>query len=359
MQQPTLTRRNQIVKSGHFNNYYKKGRLLGTGAFAEVFECTRLMNQKKYAVKIIKKTVSIPDFTGSTNFQKPTAKNSSKNNSFDTELSINLRLNHQNIVNLIEVYKTPVFHLVFDLCKGGDLFDDIERRSIYSEHDATICITQILQGTAYIHSQNVIHRDLKPENLLLTNENIIKIADFGLAVEVDPTGPNNGQAWGIAGSPDYIAPEILNKQKYTSKVDSWSCGVILYILLCGYPPFANPKEIKEGKVLFYVEDWSHILKEARTLIVQLLNVDPEKRFTCQQALSSFWIIHNQMKADKNSKHLGKTLTEIRKFNAKRKFKGTAKAIMSTARLSKLGQLAGAMKGLEVRDVSVDHSVDDQ
>lgn len=209
----------------------------------------------------------------------------------------------------------PDFFLpFFDLCKGGDLFDDIEKRAKYTEQDAAKCITQIFNGTEYIHRQHIIHRDLKPENLLLTKDGIIKIGDFGLAVEVNGI---DGQAYGTAGSPDYIAPEILMKKYYTRKVDTWSCGVILYILLCGYPPFSNQKEIKDAKVLFYVDDWEQVSVEARTLIVQLLTKNQHKRFTCQQALECKWI---QSQTSLGDSDLSNMKNKLKQFNAKRKFK---------------------------------------
>ena len=111
-----------------------------------------------------------------------------------------------------------------------------------------MCITQVLQGVEYIHSQNIIHRDLKPENLLLTDTRTIKIADFGLAVEFKA---DDDLIFGTAGSPDYIAPEIINKHYYNKKVDTWSTGVILYILLCGYPPFESREDQKCGAFKFY------------------------------------------------------------------------------------------------------------
>lgn len=121
----------------------------------------------------------------------------------------------------------------------------------------------------YIHTQKIIHRDLKPENLLLTSTKRIKIADFGLAVEFNT---DEDLIFGTAGSPDYIAPEILNKHYYNKKVDIWSCGVILYILLCGYPPFETRDDQKQGQFKFYAEDWHGIDVEARTLIVRMLTV---------------------------------------------------------------------------------------
>lgn len=248
---------------------------------------------------------------------------------FDVEIRINQKLNHENIVNLHEVYKIPKLTLIFDLVTGGELFDDIERRQCYSEKDAATCITQVLHGVEYIHSQNVIHRDLKPENLLLTDNRTIKIADFGLAVEFKT---EDELIFGTAGSPDYIAPEIINKHYYNKKVDTWSTGVILYILLCGYPPFESREDQKCGAFKFYAEDWQDIDVEARTLIVRMLTVNQKQRIDATQALNSKWLLDHD---NKNTEHRPDFIKRIKQFNAKRKFKGGVKAVIATNRIRSL------------------------
>jgi len=219
--------------------------------------------------------------------------------------------------------------LIFDLVTGGELFDDIERRQCYSEKDAATCITQVLSGVEYIHSQNIIHRDLKPENLLLTDTRTIKIADFGLAVEFKA---DDDLIFGTAGSPDYIAPEIINKHYYNKKVDTWSTGVILYILLCGYPPFESREDQKCGAFKFYAEDWQDIDVEARTLIVRMLTVNQKQRIDATMALNSKWLMDHE---SKNTTHRPDFIKRIKQFNAKRKFKGGVKAIIATNKLKNL------------------------
>ncbi|VDO56881.1 unnamed protein product, partial [Onchocerca flexuosa] len=141
-------------------------------------------------------------------------------------------------VRLHDNIQEEAFHyLVFDLVTGGELFEDIVAREFYSEADASHCIQQILESIAYCHLNNVVHRDLKPENLLLASKAkgaAVKLADFGLAIEVQ----GDAEAWfGFAGTPGYLSPEVLKKDPYGKPVDIWACGVILYILLVGYPPF--------------------------------------------------------------------------------------------------------------------------
>ena len=248
-----------------FTNDYDQGKVLGEGAFAKVYKAIRKTDKKEFAVKIVLKNFTL-------------GKN--KDSAFDIEVRINQTLNHKNLVNLHSVYELPKLSLVFDLCKGGDLLDDIEKRTNYSEADAAQAIYQILEGTAYINSQNIIHRDLKPENLLLTETGLVKIADFGLAVELDETGLTEG----LAGTPFYIAPEVIKKKKYGVKVDAFSNGTILYILLAGYPPFEGDKEVKAGKVYFYDEEFEGIDAKAKDLIKKLLAVKPEERTGNQEAL---------------------------------------------------------------------------
>jgi len=303
-----LTKKND----GNFKDYYILQNELGSGAFAKVYKCEKKADKTSYACKVVHKNLILPG-----------SKNSM---SWDTELRINNKLHHLNIVNMIEMFEKPKLSLIFDLCKGGDLFDDIEKRQKYTEKDAAQCMFQILSGTKYIHDNKIIHRDLKPENLLLTEDGTIKIGDFGLAVEIDE---KKGQAYGTAGSPDYIAPEIINKKYYNYKVDVWSCGVILYILLCGYPPFGGKEDIKKGKVLFYVDDWKHICVPARTLIVQMLTVCQDKRLSAAECLQSQWMTADDLY---NTTDLNVMKTKLRSYNAKRKLKGAIRGIIAANRL---------------------------
>ena len=298
-----------------FDEFYTMSTQLGSGAFSQVYKCIERKTGTEYAAKIVTRNQSLP---GSRNRELM----------FDVEIRINQKLHHINIVNLHEIYVVPKMTLIFDLVTGGELFDDIERRSCYSEEDSATCIREVLSGVQYIHSQGVIHRDLKPENLLLTADKRIKIADFGLAVEFNT---DEDLIFGTAGSPDYIAPEILNKHYYNKKVDIWSCGVILYILLCGYPPFESRDDQKQGQFKFYAEDWHGIDVEARTLIVRMLTVNQKQRIDAQQALDSDWLAQSEDLY--NKVHRPNTTQKLKQFNAKRKFKGGVNAIMAANRMA--------------------------
>lgn len=297
-----------------FANLYTKGKELGQGAFATVYKVTRKSDKKDFAAKIITNNVALPG-----------AKNGEM--IWDAELKINEMLDHQNVVNMLEMFEKPNLVLIFDLCQGGDLFDDIEKRDCYTEKDAAGVMRQILKAMEYLHGNLIVHRDLKPENLLLTADGTVKVADFGLAVQLED---ETKQTFGTAGSPDYIAPEILNKKFYNFKVDVWSTGVILYILLCGYPPFEDQDDIKAGKVVFYADDWKHVSIAARTLIVQMLNIHQMKRLNMKQCLAATWM---KEETEYSNAALDGMQKSLKAYNAKRKFQAGVKAVKASLRLN--------------------------
>lgn len=223
------------------------------------------------------------------------------------------------------------FHyLVFDLVTGGELFEDIVAREYYSEADASHCIQQILEAVLHCHQMGVVHRDLKPENLLLASKckgAAVKLADFGLAIEVQ----GDQQAWfGFAGTPGYLSPEVLRKEAYGKPVDIWACGVILYILLVGYPPFWDEdqhklyQQIKAGAYDFPSPEWDTVTPEAKNLINQMLTINPAKRITAHEALKHPWVCQRSTVA--SMMHRQETVECLKKFNARRKLKG---AILTT------------------------------
>ncbi|XP_072717838.1 calcium/calmodulin-dependent protein kinase type II subunit delta isoform X3 [Ciconia boyciana] len=223
------------------------------------------------------------------------------------------------------------FHyLVFDLVTGGELFEDIVAREYYSEADASHCIQQILESVNHCHLNGIVHRDLKPENLLLASKSkgaAVKLADFGLAIEVQ----GEQQAWfGFAGTPGYLSPEVLRKDPYGKPVDMWACGVILYILLVGYPPFWDEdqhrlyQQIKAGAYDFPSPEWDTVTPEAKDLINKMLTINPAKRITASEALKHPWICQRSTVA--SMMHRQETVDCLKKFNARRKLKG---AILTT------------------------------
>uniref|UniRef100_A0A3Q1H8R0 calcium/calmodulin-dependent protein kinase n=1 Tax=Anabas testudineus TaxID=64144 RepID=A0A3Q1H8R0_ANATE len=290
------------------------------GAFSVVRRCVKKSSGQEYAAKII-------------NTKKLSARDHQK---LEREARICRLLKHPNIVRLHDSISEEGFHyLVFDLVTGGELFEDIVAREYYSEADASHCISQILESVNHIHQHDIVHRDLKPENLLLASKMkgaAVKLADFGLAIEVQ----GDQQAWfGFAGTPGYLSPEVLRKDPYGKPVDIWACGVILYILLVGYPPFWDEdqhklyQQIKAGAYDFPSPEWDTVTPEAKNLINQMLTINPAKRITAEQALKHPWVCHRSTVA--SMMHRQETVECLRKFNARRKLKG---AILTTMLVSR-------------------------
>uniref|UniRef100_A0A3Q2FRF1 calcium/calmodulin-dependent protein kinase n=1 Tax=Cyprinodon variegatus TaxID=28743 RepID=A0A3Q2FRF1_CYPVA len=309
-----------LVTSTRFTDEYQLYEELGKGAFSVVRRCIKKSTGQEYAAKII-------------NTKKLSGRDHQK---LEREARICRMLKHPNIVRLHESISEEGFHyLVFDLVTGGELFEDIVAREYYSEADASHCINQILESISHIHQHDIVHRDLKPENLLLASKMkgaAVKLADFGLAIEVQ----GDQQAWfGFAGTPGYLSPEVLRKDPYGKPVDIWACGVILYILLVGYPPFWDEdqhklyQQIKAGAYDFPSPEWDTVTPEAKNLINQMLTINPAKRITADQALKHPWVCQRSTVA--SMMHRQETVECLRKFNARRKLKG---AIITTMLVSR-------------------------
>ncbi|XP_069395435.1 calcium/calmodulin-dependent protein kinase type II subunit delta isoform X17 [Paralichthys olivaceus] len=309
-----------VVTCTRFTDEYQLYEELGKGAFSVVRRCVKKSTGQEYAAKII-------------NTKKLSARDHQK---LEREARICRLLKHPNIVRLHDSISEEGFHyLVFDLVTGGELFEDIVAREYYSEADASHCINQILESVSHIHQHDIVHRDLKPENLLLASKMkgaAVKLADFGLAIEVQ----GDQQAWfGFAGTPGYLSPEVLRKDPYGKPVDIWACGVILYILLVGYPPFWDEdqhklyQQIKAGAYDFPSPEWDTVTPEAKNLINQMLTINPAKRITADQAIKHPWVCQRSTVA--SMMHRQETVECLRKFNARRKLKG---AILTTMLVSR-------------------------
>uniref|UniRef100_A0A665UBT3 calcium/calmodulin-dependent protein kinase n=1 Tax=Echeneis naucrates TaxID=173247 RepID=A0A665UBT3_ECHNA len=300
-----------------FTDEYQLYEELGKGAFSVVRRCMKISTGQEYAAKII-------------NTKKLSARDHQK---LEREARICRLLKHPNIVRLHDSISEEGFHyLVFDLVTGGELFEDIVAREYYSEADASHCIQQILESVNHCHINGIVHRDLKPENLLLASKlkgAAVKLADFGLAIEVQ----GDQQAWfGFAGTPGYLSPEVLRKDPYGKPVDMWACGVILYILLVGYPPFWDEdqhrlyQQIKAGAYDFPSPEWDTVTPEAKDLINKMLTINPAKRVTATDALKHPWICQRSTVA--SMMHRQETVECLKKFNARRKLKVTLRLVTS-------------------------------
>lgn len=308
-----------------FEEVYTIGKELGSGAFSIVKEGTHKRTGNKFAIKVVTKA-------------KLTREDEL---ALIDEISILKDLRHRHIIRLSDVYEDKTYHfLVTEIMSGGELFDRIVSKSYYNEKEARDVCVILFDSLRYCHFRNIAHRDLKPENLLLqskSNDSEIKIADFGFAKRALTENCLTTQC----GTPGYVAPEILEGSRYGTKADMWSLGVIMYILLGGYPPFIDQnqrdlfRKIRKGQYEFHPEYWGQVSKEAKKLISSLLTVDPRKRLSAEEALKSPWIMgSDEMLAGKD---LGTNLKELQKFNGKRKFKAAVKLIVATNKLNSLGE----------------------
>jgi len=308
-----------------FDELYRLKQVLGQGAFSTVREAKHKNDPFKiYAVKCVER-----------------AKLSKEDEeALIDEVGILREFNHEHIICLYDFFQdTKMYYLVLEHMSGGELFDRIVAKAYYNEKEARDVCKILLEAVAYCHSNNVAHRDLKPENLLLvsqSDDNKVKIADFGFAKRVLKPNSLSTQC----GTPGYVAPEILQALPYDTKADMWSVGVILYILLGGYPPFIENnqrllfRKIKKGQYEFHEEYWGSVSKEAKNLISSLLCLDPNTRLSAKEALKNKWILSDA--ATLEGKDLGANLAEFKKFNAKRKFKAAVKSVIAINKLTSLG-----------------------
>ncbi|KAL2090157.1 hypothetical protein ACEWY4_014845 [Coilia grayii] len=295
--------------------FYTMGAELGRGATSVVYRCAEKETEKPFAAKVLKKTID--------------------RKIVRTEIGVLLRLSHPNIIRLKEIFETETdISLILELVTGGELFDRIVERGYYSERDAAHVIKQILEAVAYLHKNGVVHRDLKPENLLYADMSLdapLKIADFGLSKIIDEQVTMKT----VCGTPGYCAPEILRGNAYGPEVDMWSVGVILYILLCGFEPFFDPRgdQYMYSRILncdyeFVSPWWDEVSLNAKDLVSKLIVQDPHKRLTVDQALQHPWVLG---KAARFS-HMDTTQRKLQEFNARRKLKAAMKAVVATSRM---------------------------
>ncbi|KAK1152236.1 calcium/calmodulin-dependent protein kinase type 1D-like isoform X1 [Acipenser oxyrinchus oxyrinchus] len=250
--------------------------MLGSGAFSEVFLVKERKTGMQVALKCIKKMPNMHDAN------------------LENEIAALRKIKHENVVALEDFYESQThYYLAMQLVSGGELFDRILERGVYTEKDASLVIRQVLSAVGYLHRNGIVHRDLKPENLLYysPDENSkIMISDFGLSKMED-----KGIMSTACGTPGYVAPEVLAQKPYSKAVDCWSIGVITYILLCGYPPFYEDTEsrlfskIMEARYEFDSPFWDDISESAKDFIRNMMHKSPEERYSCEKALRHPWI----------------------------------------------------------------------
>lgn len=309
-----------------FKELYKLEDVLGTGAFSTVRKGRHKKHAStEYAVKCVdRKKLTEEDKVA-----------------LIEEVNILKEFDHPHVINLYDFFEeSSHYYLVMEIMSGGELFDRVVAKLYYNEKEARDTCKILLEAVGYCHQNKVAHRDLKPENLLLqssTNDSDIKIADFGFAKRVARPNSLTTQC----GTPGYVAPEILEGVPYDTKADMWSIGVILYILLGGYPPFIEKnqrnlfRKIRNGDYEFHEEYWGGVSSDAKNLISSLLTVKPANRYSAEQALADKWICGDDETLAAND--LGANLEKFKKFNAERKFRAGVKAVMIINKLNSLGE----------------------
>eukprot|EP00281_Chroomonas_sp_CCMP1168_P026737 CAMPEP_0206254450 /NCGR_PEP_ID=MMETSP0047_2-20121206/23697_1 /ASSEMBLY_ACC=CAM_ASM_000192 /TAXON_ID=195065 /ORGANISM="Chroomonas mesostigmatica_cf, Strain CCMP1168" /LENGTH=490 /DNA_ID=CAMNT_0053680737 /DNA_START=107 /DNA_END=1576 /DNA_ORIENTATION=- len=268
---------------------YEIGKTIGKGSFATVKEGVHKESGRHVAIKIVDKKDAVFDAE-----------------SLEQEIATMKKVSHPNCVQLHEVYDEPSkTYLILDLITGGTVMDRIIAIDHFSEKDAAAVTADVLNAIHYLHSIGITHRDLKPENLLYASNdpksrhyNTIKVADFGLAKFVTETSMMKT----TCGTPGYVAPEVLDPylpytNGYGPEVDLWSLGVVLYIMLCGFPPFYDDstavlfKQIRKGEYAFPSPYWDEVSDSAKDIVSKVLVVDPSKRYTAAECLQHNWILH--------------------------------------------------------------------
>ena len=297
-------------KEGLIEKDYDILETVGSGAFATVKKVVHKLTNQTRALKIIKKS------------EEEDQKNLIR------EVNILSKLVHPNIMQIFEYYEDETFfYIITEYCAGGELFDELIKKGSFKEIEASFIMKQIFSAVSYIHSNNIVHRDLKPENILLDTEegkNIIKIIDWGTARYFDKNKKMNR----ISGTPYYIAPEVI-MGNYDEKCDIWSCGVIMYILLCGYAPFNGEtdekifEKIKLGKYTFPKKEWDYVSSEAKDLIKHLLEYNPKKRYSANDVLKHHWMIKGNINVKIDKSFVLHSLVNMKKFHAERKLQQAA------------------------------------
>merc|ERR1719156_358721 len=306
-----------IDNTGKLHEFYDVDKKkMGEGSYGAVSKCTNKSTGVVRAVKSI---------------SKAQMKNVDR---FKQEIAIMKMMDHPNIIKLYETFEDHRnIYLIMEICSGGELFDRIIETGHFTEVQAAIVMQQILRGIFYMHEIKLTHRDLKPENFLFTTkENIekthLKVIDFGLACKF-----TDGQVLTTkAGTPYYVAPQVL-AGKYDQSADLWSCGVIMYVLLCGYPPFYGETDadvlskVRLGNFSFNAADWKNVSEDAKNLIRMLLKMNPRDRYTAEQALNHEWIKNKAPKAA-NVSLQSNFVDNLRSFRSQNKLKKAALQIIA-------------------------------
>lgn len=313
------------LKEKNIKDVYKFKEKLGKGSFAVVWRGINIDTGEEVAIKNVeKRTLSKEELE-----------------TLNEEVDILKKIDHVHIVKLYDIYETrDSLYMVMELLRGGEVFDSIIKKGTYSEKEAATVMRQVVQGVKYLHDHGITHRDLKPENIIYEKDPyknpgaLVKITDLGLAKYLG-NDESSGMMKTACGTPGYVAPEILKGLKYTESIDVWSLGVILYILLCGYPPFSDENtsllysKIRHGSYTFGSPWWDEISSEAMQLISRMLTVNPVDRISTYDVLRNPWF--KKMEKSKRKTFKKQYTENLLKFQARRKLRAGMTAVFATSR----------------------------
>ena len=293
---------------GKITDKYDVIKEIGSGGYSRCLLVKNKLTNQSFACKeLVKKNVS--DYEG-----------------LMREVNLMIKLDHPNIIKLYEYYEDEKkIYLIMELCTGGELFDKIientEKGKQFTEKQAANIFKQMMSAVNYCHKNGIVHRDLKPENLLYfdkSENSPIKVIDFGMSKRFD----HNKLMSEKVGTAYYISPEVI-KGKYDEKCDIWSAGVILYILICGYPCFNGEDDreimiaIQKGKIRFPSPEWDDVSDDVKNLILRMC-CPPEKRLNAEEVLNESWVKDNVLDSSKNT--IPKNINGFKEYARSNKFR---------------------------------------
>ncbi|KAG9145340.1 hypothetical protein Leryth_008275 [Lithospermum erythrorhizon] len=265
------------------NNDFEILEEIGRGRFGTIYRCFSPLSGDFFACKTISKSLLLDPTDQHCLIKEPKI--------------LNLLSTHPNITHLHKLYEDDNYlHLVMDLCSSEDLFDLISKSGCFSERDSACVFSQLMHGIAHCHKMGIAHRDIKPDNVLFDAHNRVKIADFGSG-EWFGGGEERVMMSGIVGTPYYVAPEVLMGKEYSEKVDVWSAGVVLYVMLSGVVPFYGESSqetfeaVVRGNLRFPSKYFRAVSSQAKDLLRKMICKDVSKRFSAEQVLRHPWVIN--------------------------------------------------------------------